>query len=407
MRRIALRRGALVLGALAALLAAGCGDDGENKTATIVVDAPFSKDPYIGETIANGVKLAASDLGVERGDVVDFKVVTSDNAGSPSRAVANIRRAVNQGASAIITDGTGVDAGWEIANAKSVPIGIVYDGDEGLVDPEARPNVFRIAPSNHGMAFRYAEYLIPKGVKVALLSDDTGYGRGGRASLERAFSENPEALIAKIQIPSSASDLAPQVLKARRSGATGLLVWGQPASIAEAVVAARGAGWDVPIYASPSAQDPLVRQELASKPEWLNGLTFTSGRLTAEGGVGPYYSFNTSYNDMFGPQEVGVQTPDGKEVIQPPEPAMYAYDFTNVLATAIDEAGSTDAAKVLRALNQVSTGGANGDNRGFNEANHEGVVDDDVYFAEFDGMTFKPVKDDALSSRLPTLLQEP
>ena len=49
--------------------------------------------------------------------------------------------------------------------------------------------------------------------------------------------------------------------------------------------------------------------------------------------------------------------------------------------------------------------GANGDERGFNQHNHEGVVDDDVYFARFDDMTFAPVKDDPLSSTLPVIDQ--
>ena len=49
--------------------------------------------------------------------------------------------------------------------------------------------------------------------------------------------------------------------------------------------------------------------------------------------------------------------------------------------------------------------GANRDERGFNERNHEGVVDDDVYFARFHGMTFKPVKDDPLSATLPAIAQ--
>ncbi len=48
----------------------------------------------------------------------------------------------------------------------------------------------------------------------------------------------------------------------------------------------------------------------------------------------------------------------------------------------------------------MSVTGANGDQRGFNENSHEGVVDDDVYFARFEGMTYAPVKDDPLSSTL-------
>jgi ABC-type branched-subunit amino acid transport system substrate-binding protein len=399
-RVLALGCGALVL--------AGCGGGGKSgKTVVIAVDAPFSKDAYIGTTIANGVKLAAANLGVERGDIVNFKVVTSDNGGSPSRAVADIRRAVDRNAVAIVTDGTGVDAGWKIAAQKNIPICIVYDGDENLVDPAKRPNVFRITPTNHGMAFRLAEYMIPKKLKVAFLTDDTGYGRAGRASLDRAFSENRDSVVARVQIPSSATDLAPQVLEARRAGATALLVWGQPAAIAQSVVAARSAGWDVPVYAPPAAADPLVRQELASKPEWVNGLTFVSSRLTAEAGPGPFLSFQTDYENKFGAQKVGVKTTSGEEVLQPPEFAMYAYDFTNVLAGALDQNQTTDRAKLLAALNQVSAKGANGDNRGFNENNHDGVVDDDVYFARFDGMIFKPVSDDALSATLPPIVQVP
>ena len=48
----------------------------------------------------------------------------------------------------------------------------------------------------------------------------------------------------------------------------------------------------------------------------------------------------------------------------------------------------------------MTVAGANGDQRGFNERNHEGVVDDDVYFAKFDGMTYRPVQDDPLSKTL-------
>jgi branched-chain amino acid transport system substrate-binding protein len=400
-------RRALVLVAVGALAVAGCGSKSSKHTAVIAVDAPFSKDAYIGSTIANGVKLAASQLGIQHGDIVDFKVVTYDNGGSPSRAVADIRRAVDSHAVAIVTDGTGVDAGYKIAAKANIPICIVYDGDEKLVDSQARPNVFRITPTNHGMAFRLAEYLIPKKLKVAFLTDDTGYGRAGSFSLGRAFSENPGSVASRVQIPSSATDLAPQVLKARQSHATALIVWGQPAAIAETVIAARSSGWDVPIYAPPAAADPLVRQELASKPQWLDGLTFVSSRLTAEAGSGPFLGFQADYEDKFGAQKVGIKTPDGKTVIQPPEFAMYAFDFTNVLAAALDQSRTTNGAKVIAALNQVSTKGVNGDNRGFNEASHEGVVDDDVYFARFKDMIFSPVKDDALSATLPPIVQVP
>ncbi|MCW2966768.1 MAG: amino acid transporter substrate-binding protein [Solirubrobacteraceae bacterium] len=318
-----------------------------------------------------------------------------------------MRRAIAEHAVAVVTDGTGVDATWKLAEQAHVPIGIVYDGDRQLVDPHARPNVFRIAPTNHGMAFRLAEYLIPKRPKLAFLTDDTGYGRAGRAALDQAFSGNRRSVVARIQTPSSSTDLAPQVLQARNAGATALVVWGQPASIAEAVVAARSSGWQAPVYAPPAAEDPLVRQELANQPRWLDGLTFTTGRLTAEEGVAPFYAFEQNYVHMFGVEKVGVKTRAGQAVVQPPEFAMYGFDFANLLATAVDHARSTDGARVIAALNQVSTRGANGDSRGFNVNSHEGVVDDDMYFARFEDMTFRPVSDDPLSRTLPVLDQFP
>jgi ABC-type branched-subunit amino acid transport system substrate-binding protein len=194
-------------------------------------------------------------------------------------------------------------------------------------------------------------------------------------------------------------------LRARNAGATALLVWGQPATIASAITAARSSGWHVPFYTPPSGADPFVRQQLADHPAWIDGLTFAGGRLTAEVGTGPFRSFEQKLESAYGVDRIGVKTRSGESVFQPPETAMYAYDFVNLLAAAIQKAASTDPAKITAAMTQVTIEGANGDSRGFNLHNHEGVVDDDVYFARFHDMTYSPVKDDPLSATLPALPQ--
>ena len=394
-----------------ATLAAGCGSSAKKnsdqiQTLLIAVDAPFSKSPYIGNTVANGVQLAADQLNNRGFHGVTFhvKVARFDNALSASRAVANMREALRRGAIAVVTDGTGVDATWQLADRAHVPIGIVYQGGKGLVDPVKRPNVFRIAPTDHGVAFRLAEYVVPKHLRVALLTDDSAYGQEGKAALGEAFSTTPRAVATRITIPSSAGDVSPQVLEARRAHATGLLVWAQPSVLAKTIVAARSSGWQVPIFATPAAEDPLVRQQVADHPSWLNGLTFASGRMTAELGPAPWDAFEAAYESAYGATFIGVRS-HGMRVIQPPDYAMYAYDFVNVLGAALERAGEASRAKVLAAMTQVSTRGANGDERGFNERSHEGVVDDDVYFARFRDMTFRPVKDDPLSATLPTIPQ--
>jgi ABC-type branched-subunit amino acid transport system substrate-binding protein len=393
------------------LVLAGCGGGGgssEVRTLTIAVDAPFSRSPYIGETIARGVELAADQAGtIDTGKArYRLRVLRLDSALSPARAVANVRRAVADGAIAIVDEGTGVDASWRIAAAAEIPICIAYQGGMGLVDPSTRPNVFRIAPTDRGIAFRLAEYLIPKGLRIALLTDDTGYGEDGRAALAKAWRSSPGAVATRLQVPAGATDLAPQVLRARRAHATALLVWAQPATIAQVLTAARSSGWKVPVFTPPSGSDPLVRQQLADHADWVDGLTFADGRMTAELGPEAWNAFNTRFESRYGADRVGVRTSDGSEVIQPPEYAMYSYDFVNVLVAALRQAGDAERrAALLAALNEVTVRGANGDERGFNLHNHEGVVDDDVYFARFHDMTFRPVADDPLSSTLPVIDQ--
>ena len=406
-----MRRTALLLAGLA-VLAGGCGKSTGSPPGKIVlaVDVPVTGSPYVAQTIRNGVGLAVDRLDSGGGITVGgrkYKIAVKlyDNHLSARRAVEDTRRALAAGAVAIVTDGTGVPATWRLARKDGVPIAITYDGATGLVDPDTRPNVFRIAPTNHGIAFRLAEYMIPKGLKIGLLHDDSAYGQEGASDVGSAFSANPRSVVTRMTLPAGATDLSAQILRARRSGATALLVWGQPSTIAAVLTAARSMGWNVPVYTPPTGADPYIRQRLADHPDWVDGLTFASGRMTAEVGVAPFKSFQSQYEATYGADKVGVTNSKGKQVVQPPEFAMYPYDFVNVLVAALTKAGSVDPHKVQAALNQVATQGANGDERGFNEHNHEGVVDDDIYFARFHDMTYSPVPDDPLSSTLPTIPQ--
>jgi branched-chain amino acid transport system substrate-binding protein len=404
MRRLAL------LTLLLALLP-GCGTGGGPKgTLTIAVNAPFSQSPYVGETVFHGADLAVHEVNVAGGVKVGnrsyrLRIKRYDNGLSPRKALQNVRRASADGVVAIVDEGTGVDASWRVARDAGVPIGITYQGGLGLVEEEQRPNVFRIAPTDRGVAYRLAEYLVPKKLKVALLADDTGYGRKGQAALIKAFASNAENVAARLTLPATSSDLAPQILRARRSGATALLVWARAATIAKALIAARSAGWNVPVYTPPAGEDPLVRQQLAGHPRWVDGLTFASGRMTAEVGTGPWVAFQDKYESAYGAERVGVRTRDGHAVVQPPDYAMYSYDFVYVLVAALFRAKAVNGDALLGALEQVTVEGANGDERGFNAHNHEGVIDDDVYFARFQDMVFLPVKDDPLSVSLPAIEQ--
>ena len=185
---------------------AGCGK-GSSSDATgqlvIAVDVPVTGSPYVAQTIRQGVELATSNLNGGGGIRVGSTELPARGQALRQRPlrphrVENVRRAIDAGAVAIVNDGTGVDASWQLAKQAGVPIAITHDGGTGLVDAETRPNVFRIAPTNHGIAFRFAEYLIPKKLKLALLHDDSAYGREGAADIGARSRSNPEAVALKL-----------------------------------------------------------------------------------------------------------------------------------------------------------------------------------------------------------------
>ncbi|MEA2486994.1 MAG: Periplasmic binding protein, partial [Actinomycetota bacterium] len=132
------------------LLLSSCGGDsttGHSTQLTIVVNAPFSQSPYVGRTIYQGTKLAVDKINAAGGaqigsDTYTFKVVRLDNALSPQKALQNVRTAVADQAVAIVDEGTGVLSTWQVANAAHIPLGVVYQGGEGIIDPQKRPNLF-------------------------------------------------------------------------------------------------------------------------------------------------------------------------------------------------------------------------------------------------------------------------
>jgi ABC-type branched-subunit amino acid transport system substrate-binding protein len=374
-----------------------------------VVSAPVSTSPWIAGFERTGAQLAAAQLnakgGVKYGGSTHRVVVTVlDNAGSPQQVAAHARRAVADHAAALIIDGVGAAAVADVTGPAGLPTFVVFDGGASVVDVAKRPTIFRLAPADKYMTLRLADYLAARKPKVAVIADDTAFGTDGATSLTGAFGRDEIPVVSRTVVPASSGDVSTQVLAAKSHGATTLVVWAAASVVAATVSAARSAGWTVPIWAGPSGEDPLVRQRLAAHPEWLTGVGFVSFRITAEVGPAPFAAYRKAYVRAFGEQRVGV-TQSGKQVVQPPDWSMFAYDTVKLVAAALTKAGATGP-KLQSVLsgNEVIVG-ANGDERGYGESSREGVSPDDMYFATFTGFVFAPVRDDLLSQNLPAVPQ--
>jgi ABC-type branched-subunit amino acid transport system substrate-binding protein len=397
-------RTGLILAATLAL--AGCGSD---DSIPVVVSAPVSTQPWIAKSIENGAKLAVADANAKGGVLIDnkphkLKVVVMDNASSPANALANARSAVSDHAAALLTDGTGAISMASVTDKAHLPTFILFDGGSDLIDPQAHPSLFRLAPADAIMTRRLADYIANRKPRVAMLTDDSGYGQQGRKALHQAFGVDEVKVVSDQTIPARAQDVAPQVVAAKNAGATTLVVWASAADVAATLQAVHNAGWNVPVLSGQTGEDPLVRQRLATQPDALKPLRFVSGRITAEQGPAPFDAFRRHYEATLGADQVGVKQ-DGKNVIQPPDWPMYSFDAVNLVLEAVKDAGGLGAPELQTINDHATITGANGDQRGYSAQYHEGVSPSDMYFAHFDGFVFVPVSDDPLSGSLPVVDQ--
>lgn len=370
----------------------------------VVVSAPVSSQPWVAGFAERGARLAADELneagGVQVGDAKRrLRVEVLDNGGEPQRAVAAARQAVDGGALALVTDGVGAEAVAAVTEPARLPVFVVYEGGGSVIDPVARPGVFRVAPSNKPMARRLADYLSARRPRLGVLTDDSTYGRDGLAALREGFQRNDIAFTAEQVVPAGSSDVSAQVLRLRQSGADTLVIWARGSIVAAAITAARQSGWEPAVFTSPSGEDPVVRQQLAARPEWLTGVTFVSWRITSETGPPPYQAWRSKFEKAYGVERLGVD-----DVVVPPTWAMYPYDAVRLVAAAASSSGALGA-PLLTALDSTVVTGANGDERGFTGGNREGVSPDDMCFERFDGFRFRPVDDDPLLGTLPMVDQ--
>ena len=139
----------------------------------------------------------------------DLKV-RDDGHGALARARARecAPRRRTSTAIAIVDEGTGVDASWRVPHAACPSASCSRAGRSSSIRA-TRPNVFRIAPTDHGIAFRLAEYLIPKGLKVATAPRRLRLRLGRRRGPGEAFSENRSSVALEETVPADALDLAP------------------------------------------------------------------------------------------------------------------------------------------------------------------------------------------------------
>ena len=398
------------LAGLVLTLMAGCGGGSGSsspgaRVITIALDVPTTADVYVASAISRGAGLAVKEANAKgvtvAGTTYTVALRSYDDNNQPSQSAQNVSSAISDGATAVIEDGLGAATSAPKGAAAGVPEIDVANGTAALMDQQNRPSLFRLGIANDAAATLLGRYIAQSSPKVAIIHDDTDSGRDGADQLSQALVTAGGRADPSMEVPAGAATFDSQLQSVVASGAGALAIWGGDLFVAKVVTSAHAAKFNLPVFAGPTGESPAVRATAGNTA--TDGLRFVSSRLTSEGDSTSFTQFEQRIAAANGgPTDAGFKDAAGREVRQPDDLDSFAYDAVNLVIAALKKQNSASPGQgLVSALGSVSVPSANGDTRGFNPQNHEGISDDDMYIAVIHDMKFAPVKDEQLSKALP------
>jgi ABC-type branched-subunit amino acid transport system substrate-binding protein len=373
---------------------------------TIALNIPVTADAYVAGAIQRGADLAVKEANAKGVTVagsrrtIALKVYDDNN--QPSTSAQNVSSAISDGDVAVVEDGIGAAVSAPRSSAAGVPEIAIANGTAALMDPQGRPSLFRLGIANDAASNILGRYIAQTTKTVAIIHDDTDSGRDGADQLSMALATAGATASVDLEVPASAATFDAQLRSVVDSKAGALAIWGGDLFISKVVASAHAAGVSAPIFTGPAGESPAVRATAGSAA--TDGLRFVSSRLTSEADAASFPQFEHRLAAAEGgPTDAGFKDAEGREIRQPNDLDFFAYDAVNLVVAALEKQKSAaPGAALIAAVGSVSVKSANGDTRGFNPQNHEGVSDDDMYMAVIHDMKFAPVQDEQLSKTLPT-----
>ena len=187
--------------------------------------------------------------------------------------------------------------------------------------------------------------------KIGVLSGNTGFGKAGKAQIEKLAPENGITIVASEVYDKASTDLTAEVTKVKAAGAEALLNWSIVPAQSIVIKNARQIGFVGPIFQSHGFGN--IKYVEAAGPA-AEGVIFPAGRLLVADQLpdsNPQKPVLVKYkNDYEKKYKEEASTFGG-----------HAYDAFMILVTAIQKSGSTDKEKVRDTIETmrgfVGTGG--------------------------------------------------
>jgi len=319
------------------LALASCGEADDPNVTTIGVAGPVTGQyASFGTQMTNGANLAIADINAA-GGVLGKKLEAEigDDACDPKQAVAVANQMVGAGVPFI--------AG-HFCSGSSIPASNVY-GDSAVImispastspaltDSRAGPNIYRVVGRDDQQGGIAGAYLAKNfGDKnIAIIDDKTAYGKGLADEVKKALNAAGTQDVLNESYTAGEKDYSALVSKLKQAGVDVVYVGGYHTEAGLILRQMRDQGMDAVLMGG----DALVTQEYWS--------------ITGPAGEGTLMTF--SPDPRKNPAAAEVVARFEEKGIEPEGYVLYTYAAIQAWAEAAKKAGTTDAAAVVKALN--------------------------------------------------------
>ncbi|HYH69928.1 MAG TPA: branched-chain amino acid ABC transporter substrate-binding protein [Methyloceanibacter sp.] len=332
------RNAGLIAVLFATVWLAACGDDGDDKTTKVAVVGPVTGQyASFGAQMKNGAELAVEDInaaGGVLGKTLDLDV--GDDACDPKQAVA----VANQ----MVGDGVALVAG-HYCSGSSIPASSVYkDADMVQISPastnpaftdnRAGPNIYRVCGRDDQQGGVAGKYLAEnfKDKNIAIVHDKTAYGKGLADETKKAMNAAGKEEVMFEAYTAGEKDYSALVSKLKQANVDVLFLGGYHTEAGLIVRQMRDQGMAAILMGG----DALITQEYWS--------------ITGPAGEGTLMTFSPDPRKNPAAAEVVKRFKD--KGVEPEGYVLYTYAAIQAWKQAVEKAGSTAAADVVKALNE-------------------------------------------------------
>lgn len=346
-----------------------------------------------GEAITRGLTVALEEINANGGVMGGrpLELVIRDDESTPAKGVAAARELIEQEQVALVFGG--LDSPVSLAmlpvfHELEVPYMGVWAAATGITRNDFDPNyAFRVSANDNivdSFLLRYAKNELGA-TRVGLVLINNPWGESNQTGFEEWAPKYDMEIVGIEKFNDGDTDISPQLSRLQEGGAEALLMVANAAPSAQAMKSLVRLGWDVPVvshWGPTGGRFPeLAGEDAAARVVFMQTYSF----YDAEDELSQ--SLMTKLQEKY--------NVSGPEDIIAPVGTANAYDAMNLVALALDTAGSTEGPVLRESFYELPTyeGLIKTYETPFSPDNHDALNEDDYILVQWQDNQLMPYKE--------------